>query len=313
MLDLVLASVYLYLTFIKDFHLLHKHSEELNAPKWKVNLWKKLSLGYKGTDNQKKRLNKALDIMASIIIPVAIVAYSLLAWLFGMNLREGWDDSIFAPYFIISAILSGLATIMILMALLNYFTPSKNILTKGHFHFIGYGMGLVSLAFGYFTFSDYITRWYNTSFETAKLIDKYLSFNEYGVMTITTMILTTIIPVVVIAVPKLRTRTMYTISAALILIGLWMFRYLLIVPVLETPYLPITSIDPATIKYSATWIEWALMMAGFGGGIIIFLLILKIVPIFPISEMEEKHEFRLFGKYNFRNLFEEKDFSTNSK
>lgn len=309
MIDLLLSAFYLYLTFIKDFSLLHQNAEKYSFATWQKKLFKFLALGYSGTENQKKRLNRALDVMAALIIPTAVVAYSLLAWLFGMNLKEGWSDSLFAPYFIISAIFSGFAIIVILMWIVRRFFKAESILTDGHFNFMAYGMFIMALIFGYFTFSDYITRWYNTTSATSELIHKYLSLDQYGYMTLTMLLFTSIVPILVVAVPALRNRTMYLVSAILILIGLWMFRYLIIVPVLETPYIPIVSTDPAVIKYTATWIEWALVAAGFAGAIMLYMVILKIIPVFPISEMQESHTFKLFGKYSIDKLLSQKDFS----
>ncbi|MCB0495669.1 MAG: polysulfide reductase NrfD [Cyclobacteriaceae bacterium] len=309
MIDLVLCTFYLYLTFIKDFSLMHLNADKYNFSAWQKKLFKFLSLGYKGTENQKKRLNRALDIMAAVIIPTAVVAYSLLAWLFGMNLKEGWHDSLFAPYFIVSAVFSGFAIIMMLMGIVRKYFDAASILTDGHFNFIAYGMFIMALIFGYFTFSDYITRWYNTQEATSELIHKYLALDQYGYMTLTMLLFTSIIPILVVAVPALRTRTMYMVSAFLVLVGLWMFRYLIIVPVLETPYIPIVSTDPAVIKYTATWVEWALVAAGFAGAIMLYMVILKVIPVFPIAEMQESHTFKLFGKYSIDKLLSQKDFS----
>ena len=308
-IDLILCTFYLYLSFIKDFSLLYLNSEKLNLQNWQKRLFKFLSIGYIGTVNQKKRLNRAMDIMAALIIPIAVIAYSLLAWLFGMNLREGWDNSLFAPYFIVSAIFSGMAIIVILMWIVRRLFDAKSILTDGHFNFMAYGMFIMALIFGYFTFSDYITRWYNSTLPSSELLVKYLSWDQFGLMTYSMLIFTSIIPIVVIAIPRLRTNLNYVITATLVLVGLWLFRYLLIVPVLETPYIPIVTTDPSVLKYSATWIEWALVGAGFAGIIMLYMIILKFIPVFPIAEMEESHTFRLFGKYSFAKLFGQKDFS----
>ncbi|HBH06261.1 MAG TPA: hypothetical protein DDX92_06635 [Flavobacteriales bacterium] len=308
-IDLILCTFYLYLTFIKDFSLMYLNSDKLGLANWQKKLFKFLSLGYTATPQQKKRLNRALDVMAALIIPTAVVAYSLLAWLFGMNLKAGWDDSLFAPYFIVSAIFSGFAIVIILMFLVRKIYKAESILTDGHFNFIAYGMFIMALIFGYFTFSDYITRWYNTTQGNSELIYKYLSLDHYGYMTYIMLIFTSIIPILVIAIPALRSKVSYFISAILVLIGLWLFRYLIIVPVLETPYFPIVSTDPDVLEYSATWIEWALVVAGFAGAIMLYMIILKIVPVFPIADMQESHSFKLFGKYSIDKLLGQKHYS----
>jgi molybdopterin-containing oxidoreductase family membrane subunit len=64
----------------------------------------------------------------------------------------------------------------------------------------------------------------------------------------------------------------------------------MIVPVLETPYLAIQDIRPDWVHYSATWIEWSLTFTGIALFILLFVLVSKLAPIVPISEMLEKEE-----------------------
>jgi len=65
-------------------------------------------------------------------------------------------------------------------------------------------------------------------------------------------------------------------------------RYLMIVPVLETPFLPIQDFREDWVHYSATWIEWSLTLAGIAFFILLFVFISKLAPIIPVSEMAEK-------------------------
>ena len=78
--------------------------------------------------------------------------------------------------------------------------------------------------------------------------------------------------------------------SVLVLLGLWMMRYLMIVPVLETPYLPIQDLRADWVHYSATWIEWSLTLAGIAIFILAFILVGKLAPIVPVSEMLEKED-----------------------
>ncbi len=68
-----------------------------------------------------------------------------------------------------------------------------------------------------------------------------------------------------------------------------------VVPTLETPYLPIQDTRPEFLHYTATWIEWALSFAGIAAFILFFILIMKFVPIIPMSgiidnEREQKRK-----------------------
>ena len=64
----------------------------------------------------------------------------------------------------------------------------------------------------------------------------------------------------------------------------------MIVPVLETPYIPIQDVRTDWVTYSATWIEWALTLAGIALFALFFMFISKIAPILPVAEMKEHEE-----------------------
>jgi molybdopterin-containing oxidoreductase family membrane subunit len=65
-------------------------------------------------------------------------------------------------------------------------------------------------------------------------------------------------------------------------------RYIIVIPTLETPFLPIQDIRPDWISYSPTWVEWSLTLAGVSVFVMLFMLISKIAPIISISEMQEE-------------------------
>jgi hypothetical protein len=71
-------------------------------------------------------------------------------------------------------------------------------------------------------------------------------------------------------------------------IALWVKRYLIIVPTLESPLLPMQDTRMEYVKYSATWVEWALTFAGIATFFLFFTLMSKFVTVIPISEFGEK-------------------------
>jgi molybdopterin-containing oxidoreductase family membrane subunit len=253
-------------------------------------LYKFLALGYKNTPRQKKLLNQALDIMAAIIIPTTIIAYSLLAWLFGMNLKVGWHSSIFGPFFVLSAVYSGVALLITIMWIYRKSQKLENTFTDGHFKYLGFAMLVLSLFYGYFYFSDYITDWYNMQETYSQLWDKFLDFSQYGYHFSISIFIVAFLPSIIIGVPWLRSIDSIAFTSMLVLGGLWMMRYLMIVPVLETPYLAIQDVRPDWVHYSATWIEWSLTFTGIALFILLFVLVSKLAPIVPVSEMLENKE-----------------------
>jgi molybdopterin-containing oxidoreductase family membrane subunit len=287
--DLIFCIVYLFMTHIKDFAKLRDTKDD-RIPRWRTKIYTFLAVGYHGTRIQQKLLNSALDIMAAIIIPTTIIAYSLLAWLFGMNLRPGWHSSILAPYFVLTAVYSGICLLIIVMWVYRKSRYLQDYITNKHFNYLGFVMVLLALFYGYFTFSDYITEWYNSEKVNTMLLQKLFSFDHYAWMFIYSTFMAVFIPLFIVGLPYLRSVNNIVITAVFVLVALWFRRYLLIVPPLETSYIPIQDYRPDWVNYSATWVEWALTAAGVAFIILFYMLWSKLAPIIPVSEIEEKSE-----------------------
>ncbi len=294
--DMFFCIAYLYFIHIEDFAKLRDY-KGLNVANWRKKLYRWLAIGYTGAKEQKKLLNQALNIMAAIIIPTSIIAYSLLAWLFGMNLRPGWHNSIFAPFFVLTAIYSGIALLIVVIWVYRKNSGLEKYFTEEHFNYLGFALIIFALFYGYFSFSEYITEWYNSQKTPSILLNKLWDLSEFGYLFLFSNIVASILPVIIIGIPKFRSINSITFVSVLVLIALWIKRYLIIVPTLETPYIPIQDSRLDWVHYSPTWVEWALTMSGVAFFVLIFILMTKFVPIVCVSEMEEKsHGIRFFYK-----------------
>ncbi len=291
MTDLLGCFIYLYLTFIPDFAMLRDNSE--NAPKWRQKLYKTLAIKYYDTPTQRETLHKITRTMSVMVIALAIVAYSVLAWIFSLTLQPGWNSSIFAPYFIIAGLYSGVSVIIIAMYLIRKFYHLDHYIRKIHFMAAGVILLIISILFGYFTFSEYFSRWFSHKIQDVKLLDTL--FNRYFWNFIFANYIGVLVPVVILFFKKFRTIKSVTFAAVIAILGLYMNRYLIVVPTLESPYMPIQDTRPEYIHYTATWIEWALSFAGIAAFILFFILIMRLVPIIPMSgiidhEREQKRK-----------------------
>jgi molybdopterin-containing oxidoreductase family membrane subunit len=285
--DIVGCFIFLYLSFIEDIAILRDRTDLKVAP-WRRKLYHLLSLGYTGTPEQKHHLKWAKDVMSAMIIAIAIIVYSVLAWIFGVTLQPGWHSTIFGPYFVIAAVFSGAGVLIVLMWIFRKVYHLEEFITRKHFVNVGVLLMVIALFYGYFTFSDYLTKWYGSVKMDKALIDKL--FTEFYWLFILSNYVGILVPVIIIGIPKFRTINNITIGAIIAVLGLWVNRYLIIVPTLETPYLPIQDVREAWLHYSSTWIEWALTFGGIGLFGFLLMMSTKLVPIMSISEMtEEEH------------------------
>jgi len=129
--DLVGCFIFLYLSFLEDFAILRDQTSVKISP-FRKRIYSWLALGYTGTPGQKRALKNARNIMAAMIIAIAVIVYSVLAWIFGVTLQPGWNSTIFGPYFVIAAIFSGTGLLIVLMWIFRRVYHLENIITKKH-------------------------------------------------------------------------------------------------------------------------------------------------------------------------------------
>lgn len=282
---LVGSIIFLYLALIRDFSILS--TEKLNISSTRKKLYRFFSLGYKNTPKQKKKLRVSMNIMAIIIIPIAVIVHSVLSWIFGMTLRPGWHSTIFGPYFVLAAIYSGTGVLIVAMYFFRRLYNLQDYITEKHFKYLGYILVMLGAGYGYFTFSEYLTDWYSSEKWGAELIDKLFNWNEFGALFLFANVAGILLPLIVIGIPKLRTINSITLVSAIMVLAMWVKRYLIVVPTLETTLIPMQDTRPEYLTYTATWVEWALTFAGIAAFILMFKLASKFVPIVPVWEASE--------------------------
>ncbi len=282
------SVLFLYLALIKDFAIYR--DALLNIPKWKQKLYTILAIGYRGTASQKRHIRISTNLMAIMIIPLAIIVHSVLSWIFGMTLRPGWHSTIFGPYFVLAAIYSGTGVLILAMWVYKKLYKLNDYLTDKHFIYLGYIMMVLGAAYGYFTFSEYLTDWFSSKKWDSEVIEKIFNPNEYGWYFLFSNAAGILLPILIVAIPKTRTPNWIAFASFFMVIALWVKRYLIIVPTLESPLLPAQDIRQEYVKYSATWVEWALTGAGIATFFLLFTLLSKLVTIIPVSEFGDNEK-----------------------
>jgi Ni/Fe-hydrogenase subunit HybB-like protein len=280
------SVLFLYLALIKDFAIYRDYS--LNIPKWKKKLYKILAIGYRGTPGQKKHIATSMNLMAIMIVPLAIIVHSVLSWIFGMTLRPGWHSTIFGPYFVLAAIYSGTGVLIMAMWVYRRMYKLDSYLEDKHFVYLGYIMMILGAAYGYFTFSEYLTNWYGSEKWESEVVEKLFNPAKYGWWFLFANVAGIITPILCVAIKRFRKPGWLAGVSFFMVIALWVKRYLIIVPTLESPLLPMQDTRKEFIKYHATWVEWALTLAGVATFFLFFTIVSKFVTIIPISEFGNK-------------------------
>jgi len=287
------SIIFLYLALIRDYALLRDNTE-LKISKFRRYFYRKLAATYIALPQQKKFLNRAVTIMSALIIPLAILVHSVLAWIFGMTIRPGWHSTIFAPYFVVAAVFSGTAVLIIAMWIFRKFYHLEEYITEKHFKYIGTILLVLAALYGYFTFSEYLTVWYGSETWELEVVYKLFDFSAYGAWFYLAAFVGVLVPMIFTGLPFLRNINTITIGSVVAVICMWIKRYLIIVPTLETPLLPLQDIRPEYAHYHASWVEWSLTAGGMATFCLFFMIFIKFMPIIPvadIAEISEKKDF----------------------
>jgi molybdopterin-containing oxidoreductase family membrane subunit len=81
-------------------------------------------------------------------------------------------------------------------------------------------------------------------------------------------------------------------ASVLVNIGAWLKRFVIIVPTLQNPFLPIQRAPAGWAIYQPTWVEWSITAGALAGFVLIYLLFSKAFPIVSIWETREETQHR---------------------
>ncbi len=281
------SLLYLYLPMIPDLALLRDQGARFGRfRRW---LYGTLALGWTGTAEQHRRLEKAISTMAIVIIPVAISVHTVVSWIFGMTLRPGWHSTIFGPYFVVGAIFSGIAAIITAMAMFRRFFHLGAYITVDHFRKLGALLLTLNLVYIYFTASEYITLAYTKETADRHLLARLFE-GQYATEFWVMAVLGLLVPALLLSLPRTRSIGGIVTASLLVNIGMWIKRYVIVVPTLATPFLPPGATGGQLPSYVPTWVEWSITGGALAAFCLLYILFSKLFPIVSIWEVVEGQE-----------------------
>jgi molybdopterin-containing oxidoreductase family membrane subunit len=270
------CTIYLYLPLLPDLAIIRDSG--IKAPRF----YRFLAAGYNDTPVQRHRLERAIGVLSIIVIPIAVSVHTVIGWIFAMTLRPMWHSTIFGPYFVMGAIYSGIAAILVAMAVLRRVYHLENYFKVVHFDYLGRLLLILSLLWFYFTFAEYLTAFYGG--EPGEMRTFWAKLTGTFAIPFWAMVLGCfVIPLVLMSRQATRTPVGTTIAGIAVVIGMWLERYNIVVPTSVNPRWEVEGIG----SYLPSWIELSIMAGTFSGFILLYMIATKIVPIVSIWEIKE--------------------------
>ena len=198
------------------------------------------SRGWRGLEEERKRSRRVLAILLPIFLFTYATVFSLIGFDLVMALDPRWYSTLFGAYFFVSSLYLGLAAIAILAVVAQRRLGLEEQIGRKQFHDLGKLLFGFCLVTGDFFWSQFVVIWYgNIPEETTYLILRGYEM-PWAPLTWTVLIVSFIIPFLFLLSRRVKESPRILLPIALvILIGMWIERYILVVPSLwHRPGLP---------------------------------------------------------------------------
>jgi len=285
---LVGSTTFLFLPMIPDMALCRDRLTVCDSrfKKFRKWLYTKMALGWKGTKSQWHTLELTMTTMTIVIIPVAVSVHTVVSYIFAMTLRPGWDSTVFGPYFVTGALYSGSAGVILGMAAFRKLYHLEKYITLKHFDLMGRIQLALTLIYAYLNLNEYWIPAYKMATAEGRLLTD-LFYGSYSKAFWTCQFGTVMLPIIFLAIPKLRKPLMISITCIIIVAGAWVKRYLIVVPTLLHPFMPIQEVPESWSSYFPNYVEFSVTAACLAGIFLIITLFSKLFPMIAVWEVED--------------------------
>ena len=255
-----------------------------STSRWRGWLYRVLAIGWVGNAPQRRSLGSAIGVLMILIIPIAVSVHTVVSWIFAMTMRVPWDSALFGAFFVAGAIFSGIAILIVVMAILRRAYHLDEYVTEKHFVYLGYIMAAFAAIMIYANISELLVHGYKLQ-EGVEFHFRQLFLAEFAPLFWFYLLGGLVAPILLVLLPATRNVRGMVAAAVLVVVAMWIERYIIVVTGLRVPLMPYEPHD-----YAPTWVEWSLLAAGLALFALLITVFTKVFPIIAVWEVAEDHE-----------------------
>jgi Ni/Fe-hydrogenase subunit HybB-like protein len=244
------------------------------------------ALGWRGSVHHWRHYRIGYLLLAGLATPLVISVHSVVSTDFAISLVPGWHSTIFPPFFVAGAILSGFAMVLVLMIPTRAVFKLDNVITLRHIDNLAKMVLVTGSIVAYAYLIETFIGWYSGErYELYQYL--YARLAGPGAFMFWVMIFCNGVLPQLFWSPRVRQNLPLVFTIALLVnVGMWAERYVIIVLGLQRDFLP-----SAWSVFWPTWVDLSILFGTIAFFLLLFLLFLRFVPFVPLSEVKElKHE-----------------------
>ena len=281
----LLSLTYWYIGLIPDFALLRDCCTERLKRRYGL-----LALGWQGTGRQWRAYEKASLLFAAILTPLVVSVHSVVSFDFSVTQVPGWHQSIFPPYFVGGAILSGMAMVqLILLAVRRLMAGSgvREAITPAILNLSSKFVLALALVMGAMYLWEHMAVLLNGGAP-----ELFPGRNPVGPVFMAAMIAGNVVLPQLFWFRSLRTNPLVIVVVALgVLAGMWMERFWIVVDSLKASLLAANAGD-----YFPSLTDLAMMAVSAGLFTALYMILVRVTPFFSLCDVREQQSLDREGR-----------------
>ncbi len=264
----------------------------------RASIWGKLSMGWLGTERDWKVQGVSLALLGAFYFMLLVFVHFLVSIDFALSLVPGWKDSIFAPHHALTGFQAAVGTLLVTMFLMRNLGGYRDYIGLDQFWSFSKVLLGLTLLWGYFWFSEFMTFWYGRD-PTEQSIIKLVMFESYRTAFLLNLFFSFLIPTAMLIWNGVRKSIIGpTIAGASVVIGAFFMMVRLYVPAFNVPQEHLGEHSIAEFYPAGNPEQWLLpvlpdvwdvfiILGGLGAVAFIFLLGTKLLPVVSMWETKE--------------------------
>ncbi len=240
-----------------------------------------LAMGWRGASRHWRWHESASLLLAGLATPLVLSVHTIVSFDFTIAILPGWHSTIFPPYFVAGAIYSGFAMVLVLSIPLRAVYGLHNLITERHLNNCAKLMLATGLILAYTYVIEPFTAWYSgNAFEMAVVHNRAVGPDAWSFWLV--ILFNVIIPQALWFRWVRTTPQPLFVVSMVVLIGMWLERFMLIVTSLGRDYLP-----SSWANFVATFWDNAFLYGSVGLFLTCFMLFVRFFPMISMYEVRE--------------------------
>ncbi len=276
---LIASTLFVATTLIPDLALIRDRTTG-----WRKAVYGMLAMGWRGTSRQWKLQGIVGFLLSALILPVFVSVHSIVSWDFAMSLVPFWHLTVFAPLFVMGAVVSGVAAVMMLLTAFRQIYHLQNYVWEEHIDALARLLVVVAITWQFFFWLEFINDLWSTTAQDLAPWQLLMFAAPWSWLFLIFYVTAFVIPVTMFMIRKVRRNFLAVLWISIgVNVGMWLERLLVVEPGIMVK----GSQTFEYVGYKPSPIEETVLAGTVALVPFLLLLFSKFFPILSISDIKE--------------------------